>query len=421
MAHSEETLQQFMAATGVADRHVAAHYLEMAAGDGNAAALLFFDQQDEGLPPAPAPAPAALAPPRARRVGGGDTVGGAADGASASGCEEAGALASFSSSIASSMSALSSCFSPAASPEKPRGGRSREEDSPRKPDPAYSQTLLTQPLYGDRSDDDPTTAAEAVALPSSLTVSMDAGSSAFAGLYEPPKDLVCTLPFAKAKEICVQTGRWLLVNIQKADEFECHKLNRDIWRAEVVQDLLKEFFVFWQRAESNHEGSIFCELYKVTAFPHIAVIDPRTGRSLKQWRARRFSEAVGAQSELFEFIERQQQITEAKAKSTPSDQTPPSSFSSSSSSSSSSRAAPPGSSPCASAPSPSSSTSSASASRAVVGESVRGSSERDAHGQAERRRAAEACAESRRVPDLQALREKRLKALESRQRVAEDD
>lgn len=37
------------------------------------------------------------------------------------------------------------------------------------------------------------------ALPSSLTVGCDVRSAAFAGLYEPPKELVCTLPFAKVR------------------------------------------------------------------------------------------------------------------------------------------------------------------------------------------------------------------------------
>lgn len=39
----------------------------------------------------------------------------------------------------------------------------------------------------------------------------------------------------QAKDLSVKTGRWLLVNIQKADVFDSHMLNRDIWRAEIVQ------------------------------------------------------------------------------------------------------------------------------------------------------------------------------------------
>ena len=40
--------------------------------------------------------------------------------------------------------------------------------------------------------------------------------------------------------------RWLLVNIQKDSEFASHALNRDVWRDELVENLVREGFILWQ-------------------------------------------------------------------------------------------------------------------------------------------------------------------------------
>nr|CEL70778.1 TPA: GD22670, related [Neospora caninum Liverpool] len=387
MACTEEDVQQFMAATGVSDRETATRYIEMAVGDCNAAALLFFEHQEEGISFGSSPSAPPADSAESRRRGGTR-----AQGVSAA-TQDAPSFPSRSSSASVSAGSPLSSPHPGAS-----AAHLTPEEEPRRPDPSYSQTLLTQPLYGETATDDrAASAAAAASLPSSLTVAMDAGSSAFAGLYEPPKALVCTLPFTEAKVLCMRTGRWLLVNIQKADEFDSHKLNRDIWRSEVVQDLLKEFFVFWQRAESNQEGRVFCELYKVTNFPHIAVVDPRTGRSMKQWTSRRFSEAVGAQSELFEFIEHQQQLAEAKAAAAREKGL----------SSPSVSPAPP---VAASLPSGSSA--------GGPGDTPQRRGEENGEKKGERKE--EKKQEERSKPDLQALREKRLRALEQQSRRHEE-
>lgn len=39
----------------------------------------------------------------------------------------------------------------------------------------------------------------------------------------------------QAKELGRMQNKWLLVNIQQADAFESLRLNRDVWKAEVVQ------------------------------------------------------------------------------------------------------------------------------------------------------------------------------------------
>lgn len=72
------------------------------------------------------------------------------------------------------------------------------------------------------------------------------------------------------------------MNIQSDDDFACHALNRDVWRDELVENLVREGFILWQAMSSSNEGLTYITRYKVTGYPHLAIIDPRTGSLL--WR-----------------------------------------------------------------------------------------------------------------------------------------
>ena len=52
--------------------------------------------------------------------------------------------------------------------------------------------------------------------------------------------------FMGAKNFAKDARRWLLVNIQSDDDFACHALNRDVWRDELVENLVREGFILWQ-------------------------------------------------------------------------------------------------------------------------------------------------------------------------------
>jgi hypothetical protein len=53
--------------------------------------------------------------------------------------------------------------------------------------------------------------------------------------------------FQGARAMARATKRWLLVNIQRDTELSSHALNRDVWRDELVENLVWEGFVFWQQ------------------------------------------------------------------------------------------------------------------------------------------------------------------------------
>ena len=68
-----------------------------------------------------------------------------------------------------------------------------------------------------------------------------------ADMFAPPTHLMYTAGgFQGARAVAKDSKRWLLVNIQKDSEFSSHALNRDVWRDELVENLVREGFIFWQ-------------------------------------------------------------------------------------------------------------------------------------------------------------------------------
>lgn len=58
--------------------------------------------------------------------------------------------------------------------------------------------------------------------------------------------------FEGARTMAKDSKRWLLVNIQRDSEFASHALNRDVWRDELVENLVREGFIFWQAVRNCH-------------------------------------------------------------------------------------------------------------------------------------------------------------------------
>jgi hypothetical protein len=66
-------------------------------------------------------------------------------------------------------------------------------------------------------------------------------------MFAAPSHLVHTGGgFQGARTTAKDARRWLLVNLQRDSEFSCHALNRDVWRDELVENLIREGFIFWQ-------------------------------------------------------------------------------------------------------------------------------------------------------------------------------
>jgi len=104
-------------------------------------------------------------------------------------------------------------------------------------------------------------------------------ATSLSNMFAPPTHLMHTEGgFQGARALAKQTKKWLLVNIQSDTDFACHALNRDVWRDELVINLVQEGFLFWQALDQSTDGMTYCQRYGVHGFPHIAILDPRTGR-----------------------------------------------------------------------------------------------------------------------------------------------
>ena len=68
-----------------------------------------------------------------------------------------------------------------------------------------------------------------------------------------------------------------MIDIQDETEFACQVLNRDIWSNTAVKSIIEEHFVFWQVNRNSREGQRYMQFYPIEQFPHVAILDPRTG------------------------------------------------------------------------------------------------------------------------------------------------
>eukprot|EP00565_Helicotheca_tamesis_P001050 CAMPEP_0185740090 /NCGR_PEP_ID=MMETSP1171-20130828/36969_1 /TAXON_ID=374046 /ORGANISM="Helicotheca tamensis, Strain CCMP826" /LENGTH=608 /DNA_ID=CAMNT_0028411843 /DNA_START=294 /DNA_END=2117 /DNA_ORIENTATION=+ len=137
---------------------------------------------------------------------------------------------------------------------------------------------------GDNKDDsaiDDATAASIRSVNRAATLS---------DLFSPPTNIMHRGGgFQGARNVARDSRRWLVVNIQSDSEFACHALNRDVWRDDLVEGLIKEGFIFWQCTDTLSDGQTYVERYKVDSFPHVAIIDPRTARLM--WRKEGWTQA----------------------------------------------------------------------------------------------------------------------------------
>lgn len=122
----------------------------------------------------------------------------------------------------------------------------------------------------------------------------------------PHKILFKSLSFDEAKQYARAQNKWLLVNIQSNKDFDSHKLNRDTWSDETVQEIIQENCVFWQIECTAGDGPLFCSLYNVRnqSIPNIAFIDPMTGERIVSMSG--FIEPEAFASKLIEFLERRE-------------------------------------------------------------------------------------------------------------------
>ncbi|KFA46041.1 hypothetical protein S40293_07466 [Stachybotrys chartarum IBT 40293] len=130
-------------------------------------------------------------------------------------------------------------------------------------------------------------------------------------LFRPPYDLMERLSWDEARALGKEDKKWIMVNLQDMNDFNCQALNRDIWKDEAVRALVRENFIFLQYDKDYPDAEEFIQFYFPNAghenpdnYPHVSIIDPRTGEQVKVWSGRPFPSAREFHAEVAEFLDR---------------------------------------------------------------------------------------------------------------------
>jgi hypothetical protein len=130
-----------------------------------------------------------------------------------------------------------------------------------------------------------------------------------AEMYRPPFEIMSRLSWDVARDEGKENEKWLIVNIQDASVFDCQVLNRDLWKDKGVQETIKEHFIFLQYSKDDPRASSYLQYYFQGSdvpdnYPHIAIIDPRTGEQMKVWSGPPLVKPADFLMQLHEFLDR---------------------------------------------------------------------------------------------------------------------
>ncbi|MCJ1241463.1 hypothetical protein MMC14_009468 [Varicellaria rhodocarpa] len=142
-------------------------------------------------------------------------------------------------------------------------------------------------------------------------------SNLLAEMYRPPFELMSRSSWEDAREEGKQDEKWILVNIQDPAIFDCQVLNRDIWKNVGIRDTVKENFIFMQYSKDDPRGGQYMQYYfqareSQDAYPHIAIVDPRTGEQVKVWSGPPTPKPMEFLMQLHEFLDRYSLNVQAK-------------------------------------------------------------------------------------------------------------
>lgn len=172
----------------------------------------------------------------------------------------------------------------------------------------FNQQRTQASSVWDASGDDATRRRELATATGGASES-SSKSNMLAQMYRPPFELMYQSSWDKARDDGKEKEKWLLVNIQDPAIFDCQILNRDIWKNDEIQATVRENFIFMQYNKDDPRGSQYVNYYfqnrdSQDAYPHIAIVDPRTGEQMKIWSGPPTPPPVEFHAQLHEFLDR---------------------------------------------------------------------------------------------------------------------
>lgn len=159
-------------------------------------------------------------------------------------------------------------------------------------------------------DADPSARTEGLARATGGASAQSRHARNLAEMFRPPFEIISRLTWEQAREEGKEEQKWLLVNVQDPSIFDCQVLNRDLWKDERVVGVIRESFLFlkYSRADSLNNGYMQyyfnATLDNEDAYPHIAIVDPRTGEQVKAWSGRPVPKPEEFVEALYNFLDR---------------------------------------------------------------------------------------------------------------------
>ncbi|CCG82477.1 UBX domain-containing protein 2 [Taphrina deformans PYCC 5710] len=149
----------------------------------------------------------------------------------------------------------------------------------------------------------------------------DGADEESARLFQPPFDIMSNIDLDTARNEARKATKWIMINLQDNSDFASQTLNRDLWKDKTVKALVKENFVFLQYTKDSDDGLQYTQFYPFEKYPHIAILDPRTGERVKMWSESlpplEFLSEVSEFLDRFSLDESRQNPVQKKARPTP--------------------------------------------------------------------------------------------------------
>lgn len=163
--------------------------------------------------------------------------------------------------------------------------------------------------FGSASASDPDAHRRNLARATGGASEQSSKSTLLAELFRPPTDLISPLSFQDARDEGKEEEKWIIVNVQDPSIFDCQVLNRDIWKNAQIKETIQENFIFLQYSKDDPRGTQYVQYYfqnrdSDDAYPHIAIVDPRTGEQVKVWSGAPVPKPADFLMDLHEFLDR---------------------------------------------------------------------------------------------------------------------
>jgi hypothetical protein len=178
------------------------------------------------------------------------------------------------------------------------------------PGPGIFNQRDTQSAIWDDPEADAAERAATLARATGGASTHSSKATSLAEMFRPPFEIISRLPWDQARQEGKEDSKWLLVNVQDPSVFDCQVLNRDLWKDEAVAAIVKESFIFLQYSRDDPRGNSYIQYYfsgsrdVQSAYPHIAIVDPRTGEQVKVWSGSPIPKPVDFMEALVNFLDR---------------------------------------------------------------------------------------------------------------------